>query len=82
MSENLIIGFVTMAVCLAIQCVVVGALLDALVFLEKKGLIRLTIVGVSSLLVAVMLIMLAGNIIQITIWAGLFFSYGEFKELD
>ena len=76
MGENLIIGFVTMAVCLAIQCVVV----DALVFLEKKGLIRLTLVGVSSLLVAVMLIMLAGNIIQITIWAGLFFSYGEFKE--
>jgi hypothetical protein len=27
-----------------------------------------------------MLIMLAGNIIQITIWAGLFYSYGEFKE--
>ena len=80
MSENLIIGFVTMAVCLAIQCVVVGVLLDAIVFLEKKGLIRLTLVGVSSLLVAVMLIMLAGNIIQITIWAGLFFSYGEFKE--
>ena len=80
MGENLIIGFVTMAVCLAIQCVVVGALLDALVFLEKKGLIRLTLVGVSSLLVAVMLIMLAGNIIQITIWAGLFFGYGEFKE--
>ena len=80
MGENLIIGFVTMAVCLTIQCIVVGALLDALVFLEKKGLIRLTLVGVSSLLVAVMLIMLAGNIIQITIWAGLFFSYGEFKE--
>ena len=75
MGENLIIGFVTMAVCLAIQCVVVGALLDTLVFLEKKGLIRLTLVGVSSLLVAVMLIMLAGNIIQITIWAGLFFGY-------
>ncbi|MEE4602422.1 MAG: ion channel, partial [Desulfobacteraceae bacterium] len=80
MGENLIIGFVTMAVCLTIQCIVVGALLDALVFLEKKGLIRLTLVGVSSLLVAVMLIMLAGNIIQITIWAGLFFGYGEFKE--
>ena len=80
MGENLIIGFVTMAVCLAIQCVVVGVLLDAIVFLEKKGLIRLTLVGVSSLLVAVMLIMLAGNIIQITIWAGLFFGYGEFKE--
>ena len=69
-----------MAVCLAIQCVVVGALLDALVFLEKKGLIRQTLIGMSSLLVALMLIMLAGNIVQITIWAGLFFGYGEFKE--
>ena len=38
MSENLIIGFVTMAVCLAIQCIVVGALLDVLVFLEKIGI--------------------------------------------
>jgi lysylphosphatidylglycerol synthetase-like protein (DUF2156 family) len=79
-SENLIIGFVTMAVCLAIQCVVVGALLDVLVFLEKRGLIRQTLIGMSFLLVALMLIMLAGNIIQITIWAGLFYSYGEFKE--
>ena len=80
MSENLIIGFVTMAVCLAIQCVVVGALLDGLIVLEKRGVIRLTLIGVSSLLVAVMLIMLAGNIIQITLWAGLFFAFGEFKD--
>ena len=32
MGENLIIGFVIMAVCLTIQCIVVGALLDVLVF--------------------------------------------------
>ena len=80
MSENLIIGFVTMAVCLAIQCVVVGALLDVLIVLEKRGFIRLTLIRVSSLLVAVMLIMLAGNLIQITLWAGLFFTFGEFKD--
>ena len=80
MSENLLIGLVTMTVCLSIQCVVVGALLDALVFLEKKGLIRHTRVGVSSRLVAVMLLMLAGNLVQITLWAGLFFTCGEFKE--
>jgi len=80
MTENLIIGCVTMAVCLSIQCVIVGALLDALVFLEKRGLIRNTLFGVSSLLVAVMLIMLAGNLLQITLWAGLFFAYGEFAD--
>ena len=27
-----------------------------------------------------MLIMLVGNMIQITIWAGLFYSFGEFNE--
>ena len=80
MGENLIIGFVTMAVCLTIQCIVVGAQLDVLVFLEKRGLIRQTLIGMTFLLVPLMLIMLAGNIIQITIWAGLFYSYGEFKE--
>ena len=80
MSENLIIGFVTMAVCLTIQCIVVGALLDVLVFLEKRGMIRQTLVGMSFLLVALMLIMLAGNVIQMTLWASLFFGYGEFKE--
>ena len=74
MGENLIIGFVTMAVCLAIQCVIVGALLDVLIVLEKKGFIRHTLIGVSSLLVAVMLIMLVGNLMQITLWAGLFFA--------
>ena len=80
MGENLIIGLITMAVCLSIQCVVIGAMLDAIIVLEKRGIIRLTLFGVSSLLVAVMLIMLAGNLIQITLWAGLFFAFGEFTE--
>jgi hypothetical protein len=80
MGENLIIGFVTMVVCLTIQCIVVGALLDVLIFLEKRGLIRQTLIGITLLLVPLIIIMLAGNIIQITIWAALFFGYGEFKE--
>ncbi|MFC1821990.1 ion channel [Thermodesulfobacteriota bacterium] len=80
MGENLIIGLITMAVCLSIQCVIVGVMLEALIFLEKRGLIRHTLIGVSSLLVVVMLIMLAGNLIQITLWAGLFFAFGEFTD--
>jgi hypothetical protein len=80
MGENLIIGLVTMAVCLSIQCAVVGALLDALIFLEKRVLIRLTLMGLSSLLVAVMLIILAGNLLQMILWAGLFFAFNEFKD--
>ena len=80
MGENLIIGFVTIAVCTTIQCIVVGALLDVLIVLEKRGLIRKTLVGMTFLIVDLMLIMLAGNMIQITIWAGLFYSFGEFQE--
>ena len=79
MSENLIIGFITMTFCLGIQCVVVGILFDILLVLEKKQMIKTTLFGMSSLLVAVMLTMLAGNLLQITLWGGIFFACGEFK---
>ncbi len=64
MRENLIIGLVSMAVCLAIQCVIVGAALKFLIVLEKRGAIRPTLIWMSSLLTAVMLIMLAGSLIR------------------
>ena len=79
MSENLIIGCVTMAFCVALQCLVVGILFDILLNLEKR-LIKTTLFGVSSLLIALMLIMLAGNLLQITLWAALFFACGEFTD--
>jgi hypothetical protein len=80
MIENLVIGCLTMVVCLAIQCAAVAILLRTLLVLEKKGFIRTTLVRVSSLLIAIMLIMLVGNMIQITIWTGLFCALGEFKD--
>ena len=69
-----------MVVCLAIQCVVVAILLRVLVALETRRMIRPTLVWVSSLLVVVMLVMLAGNLLQVTLWAGLFFASGEFED--
>ena len=80
MSENLLLGCGTMAVCLAIQCVGVGILLRALIRLERRQIIRPTLVRTSSLLVAVLLIMLTGNLLQITVWAGLFVTCGEFED--
>ena len=82
MIENLTIGFLTMTVCLTIQCVVVGALLDALIFLKKKEMIRLTLFTTSSILVVFMLVMLAGNFVQIVLWAGLFIARNEFTEFS
>ncbi len=80
MSENLIIGCVTMAICLSIQCFVVGIMFEILLSMERKQMIKTTLFGVSSLLVAILLIMFAGNLLQIILWAGLFYASGEFKD--
>lgn len=80
MNGNLIIGCLTMAVCLAIQCVILSILLRVLFELKKKQLLQLTLAGVSFVLIAVMLGMLAGNLLQMAIWAGLFYACGEFEE--
>jgi hypothetical protein len=70
-----------MAGCLAIHCVVVSILLRVLFTLERRHFIRPTLIGASFLLVAVMLVMLAGNLVQITLWAWLFLARGEFADL-
>ena len=69
-----------MAVCLTIQCVVVGIMFDILLFLERRQMIRATLFGISSLLVAVLLVMLAGNLLQMGLWAGLFIALNEFEN--
>ena len=80
MVENLIIGCVTMAVCLALQCVVVGVMLRVLIALDMRQIIKPTMTWASSLLIAVLLIMLVGNILQIALWAGLFRACGELEN--
>jgi hypothetical protein len=80
MNGNIIIGLVTMVVCLAIQCFIVGILFEILVVLERKQIIKTTLTGVSSLLIGIMLILLAGNLLQITLWAELFIYCGEFED--
>jgi hypothetical protein len=79
MIESLILGGLAMVACLVIQCVVVAVVIGALIALDRKGIIRPTFAGISSLLVAVMLIMLAGNLLQMTLWAWLFYVTGEFE---
>ena len=78
MAENLIIGLLLMAACVVAQCVVASFLLEALVRLEQRELVKATAFGASWLLVTVMLIMMAGNILQMALWAGVFLARGEF----
>jgi hypothetical protein len=82
MRENLLIGCVTMAACLAIQCVVVGILLRVLSRMERKRLIGRSLARLSSLLIATLFIMLVGNLVQIAAWAGLFVACDEFEDFS
>jgi hypothetical protein len=58
----------------------VAILLRVLIRLERKGIIRPTFAGISSLLMLVLMIILAGNLLQMTLWAGLFLACGEFHD--
>lgn len=80
MNGNLVIGCVTMAVCVAIQCIVVSIMLRALYRIEGRGLIRTTELGASIILAVVMLIMVGGNFVQMAIWALVFVNLGEFTD--
>jgi hypothetical protein len=80
MVTNLLIGCSIMVVCLAIQCLAVDVLLKLLLAMEKKGLIKATLIGTSALLTAVMFVMLMGALAQIAAWAGLFLVFGAFTD--
>jgi hypothetical protein len=82
MAENLIIGLLVMAACVVAQCVVVSVLLRALVRIEGRDLVKATVFGASWLLATVMLIMMAGNIAQMALWAWVFLSRGEFATFS
>lgn len=80
MATNLLIGCFMMTACIAIQCVVVALLLRVLPFLERKGVLRLTVSHAVWLLTSVLLIMFAGNLLQIAAWAGVLLGFGEFGD--
>jgi hypothetical protein len=80
MVQDLLVGIVTMTACLTIQALVVALLMKALFALESRQLINVKLAGASLLLLAVMLGLLVGNLLQITLWAVLFHSHGEFES--
>ena len=80
MTANLIVGFLMMVVCVAIQCIVVGILWSVFDRIDRRQLVRPTIFSASWILTAVMLIMLVGNLLQMALWARLFVARGEFTS--
>jgi len=80
MTENLFIGCLMMTACVVIQCVVVALLLHVVPFLERNGVLRLTVLHAVWLLTSVLLIMFVGNLLQIAAWAGILLGFGEFGD--
>ena len=78
MTENLIVGFLMMVVCVGIQCIVAGTLLSVLDRMHRRQLVRPTIISATLLLSVVMLIMMVGNLLQMALWARMFVARGEF----
>lgn len=80
--SNLIIGCVTMAICVVIQCVVVSVMIRTLIRVEGKRTLNISRVQVALILMVVMLILLGDNLLQVSVWATLFYAYGEFQEFS
>jgi hypothetical protein len=80
MITNLVLGTMMLVLCLGIQCFVVALLLRGLVWLKPKLATRPSIGSLTSLLLAVMLAMVACNLLQASLWAGLFLALDEFSD--
>jgi len=82
MGDDLLLGIAVMVVCVIVQCVVVAILLRVLLFLEQRHLIQPNPFRSSVLLTGFTLIMLAGTLGQITVWAVVFQLAGEFVDFQ
>ena len=81
MAGNLLFGLVTMIVCLAIQAFLVVVSIQ--IYANHRQLAASpTLVGTFVLICAIMLVLVAGNFLQISLWAGLFMYLGEFTDFN
>jgi hypothetical protein len=79
---NLIIGIGLIIACAAIQSVNLAVMLVELDRREQLGQIKPNLPGLSLILVVITMIILCGILLQILLWAGLFFLLGEFQEFS
>lgn len=81
MLKVLIIGLPVMLLCLAIQASLTGVSFQYYLRHLPAGGVQLKMWGSIRLLMAVMLILMLGNLLQISIWGVLFLWLGEFTDL-
>jgi hypothetical protein len=79
MIGNVLLGLGTMVVCLAIQAFLVVVAIQFYAN-HRRVTTSPTVVGTFALICAVMLVLVIGNFIQISLWAGLFMLLDEFTD--
>ena len=82
MNSNLVIGLIATVFCVAIQCLIMATMLRTLIRFEQKDRLRPTALGISSVLIVITLMIFTGNLLQITLWAVVFFAAHEFQEFS
>ncbi len=81
MLKALLIGLPVMLLCLAIQTALTGVSVQYFLRRVAPGAPPIRTLGNIRLLMGVMLILMLGNLLQITLWGALFLWLGEFTEL-
>lgn len=79
MLMNFVLGLTTMAVCLILQGVLVVAGLRY--FTRHQDQFRSAFLAAMRVVAGLMLILILGNVVQISVWALLFCALGEFDSL-
>jgi hypothetical protein len=82
MLKTLAIGLPVMLLCLTIQATLTGLSVQHFLRRITPGAPRLKTLANIRLLMGAMLILMLGNLLQITIWGALFVWLGEFTELS
>jgi hypothetical protein len=82
MLKTLAIGLPVMLLCLMIQAILTGLSVQHFLRRISPGAPQLKIRGNIRLLMAALLILMLGNLLQIAIWGALFVWLGEFTELS
>ena len=80
----ILIGCGMIVLCMSIQVIVASVLLQSLNtlvgMLEDKPIIKHPVLSFWTLITGVSLLLLAGNLLQATLWAWIFFGFDEFKD--
>lgn len=76
---NLILGVVTMVVCMVLQAIIASAAVHYYGHFEDR-ISRGAALTSLAVMIGVMVLLLVGNFAQIIVWAGLFLFLGEFDQ--